>query len=152
MQAQQPAFDLQALLQAACPHLTAAAGSAGNSADESAEEGPTRPPAETPGAAMPRCWDYGDIAERMEVIHPKDVSLAKFLGSGGYGEVYLGKWHSSEAAIKCLNPSLFFNEGQVSLPDEHKLACAASVTGLRNESVKASLSRCCHPIPGRHTG
>lgn len=51
----------------------------------------------------------------MEVIQPKDVSLAKFLGSGGYGEVYLGKWHSSEAAIKCLNPSLFYNEGQVSL-------------------------------------
>ena len=48
-----------------------------------------------------------DIAERMEVISPEDVSLVKFIGSGGYGEVYLGKWHSSEAAIKCLNTSLF---------------------------------------------
>ena len=43
----------------------------------------------------------------MEVISLEDVSLVKFIGSGGYGEVYLGKWHSSEAAIKCLNTSLF---------------------------------------------
>lgn len=57
--------------------------------------------------------DYNGIAGRMEVIQAKDVSLVKYLGSGGYGEVYLGKWHSSEAAIKCLNPSLFFNAGQV---------------------------------------
>lgn len=58
--------------------------------------------------------DFNGIAGRMEVIQPKDVTLVKYLGSGGYGEVYLGKWHSSEAAIKCLNPSLFYNEGQVS--------------------------------------
>ena len=89
---------------------------------------------------MPRFWDYEDIAERMEVIHPKDVSLAKFLGSGGYGEVYLGKWHSSEAAIKCLNPSLFFNEGQVSLPDENMMACEACVTGLWITSMESNLS------------
>ncbi len=44
----------------------------------------------------------------MEIIDPRDITLVKFLGSGGYGEVHLGKWHSSEAAIKCLNPSLFF--------------------------------------------
>jgi len=25
--------------------------------------------------------------------------------------VYLGKWHSSEVAVKCLNPSLFFAAG-----------------------------------------
>lgn len=24
-------------------------------------------------------------------------------------QVYLGRWHSSEVAIKCLNPSLFFS-------------------------------------------
>ncbi len=44
----------------------------------------------------------------MEIIDPRDITLVKFLGSGGYGDVHLGKWHSSEAAIKCLNPSLFF--------------------------------------------
>ena len=48
------------------------------------------------------------IASTMEIIDPRDITLVKFLGSGGYGEVHLGKWHSSEAAIKCLNPSLFF--------------------------------------------
>ena len=63
--------------------------------------------------STPAVIDYNSIAGRMEVIQPKDVSLVKYLGSGGYGEVYLGKWHSSEAAIKCLNPSLFFNAGQV---------------------------------------
>ena len=26
-------------------------------------------------------------------------------------QVYLGKWHSSEAAIKCLNASLFYPGG-----------------------------------------
>ncbi len=48
------------------------------------------------------------IASTMEIIDPRDITLVKFLGSGGYGEVHLGKWHSSGAAIKCLNPSLFF--------------------------------------------
>ena len=44
----------------------------------------------------------------MEVIQSEDLQLVKFLGSGGYGEVYLGKWQNSECAIKCLNPSLFY--------------------------------------------
>ncbi|KAK9835331.1 hypothetical protein WJX81_003108 [Elliptochloris bilobata] len=54
---------------------------------------------------------YQGMAGRMEIISPGDVTLVKFLGSGGYGEVYLGKWHSSEVAVKCLNPSLFFVAG-----------------------------------------
>ena len=57
------------------------------------------------------------IASTMEIIDPRDITLVKFLGSGGYGEVHLGKWHSSEAAIKCLNPSLFF---QVCLSTVHQ--------------------------------
>ena len=91
------------------------AGAVGHSADSargvaqsSSAEGAERN-AQGPVAPI----DYNGIAGRMEVILPKDVSLVKYLGSGGYGEVYLGKWHSSEAAIKCLNPSLFFNAGQV---------------------------------------
>ena len=31
------------------------------------------------------------------------------LSGGCAAQVYLGKWHSSEVAIKCLNPSLFFS-------------------------------------------
>ena len=31
--------------------------------------------------------------------------------SWAYIQVYLGKWHNSEAAIKCLNPSLFYTAG-----------------------------------------
>ena len=68
-----------------------------------------RPSEDTPKSSSTPHNVYEDIAERMEVISPGDVTLAKFLGSGGYGEVYLGKWHSSEAAIKCLNPSMFYN-------------------------------------------
>ena len=26
-------------------------------------------------------------------------------------QVYLGKWHGSEVAVKCLNPGLFFGGG-----------------------------------------
>ena len=51
------------------------------------------------------------VSDHLEIFSPVDVSVMKFLGSGGYGEVYLGKWHSSEAAIKCLNASLFYPGG-----------------------------------------
>jgi serine/threonine protein kinase len=52
--------------------------------------------------------DLPDLIERMEIIQPCDISLVKFLGSGGYGDVYLGRWHGCEVAVKCLNPALFF--------------------------------------------
>lgn len=65
-----------------------------------------RPPSGGSAVSQSRI-DLRDISDRLEIISPEDVTLVKFLGAGGYGEVYLGKWHSSEAAIKCLNPSLF---------------------------------------------
>ena len=37
--------------------------------------------------AAERGFDLGEIAGRVEFISPNDISLAKFLGSGGYGEV-----------------------------------------------------------------
>ena len=37
------------------------------------------------------------------------VHLSGGLSSRCAAQVYLGKWHSSEVAIKCLNPSLFFS-------------------------------------------
>ncbi|KAK9861158.1 hypothetical protein WJX84_004717 [Apatococcus fuscideae] len=80
------------------------------SANSSAGEAVAGQSAGAPSLASNDSWKkrgLEDIAERMEVISPEDVSLVKFIGSGGYGEVYLGKWHSSEAAIKCLNTSLF---------------------------------------------
>ena len=42
------------------------------------------------------------------VVHAM-VHLSGGLSSRGAAQVYLGKWHSSEVAIKCLNPSLFFS-------------------------------------------
>lgn len=55
--------------------------------------------------------DLPDLVERMEIIDPSDIALVKFLGSGGYGDVYLGRWHGCEVAVKCLNPALFFQGG-----------------------------------------
>ncbi|KAK9903274.1 hypothetical protein WJX75_001673 [Coccomyxa subellipsoidea] len=64
---------------------------------------------EVPATAHKEVFSVGQMAGRMEIISAHEISMAKFLGSGGYGEVYLGRWHSSEVAIKCLNPSLFFS-------------------------------------------
>jgi hypothetical protein len=33
--------------------------------------------------------------------------------SGGYGEVYLSRWHSTEVAVKCLNPQLLTPDGDM---------------------------------------
>lgn len=52
--------------------------------------------------------DLSLLVERMEIIPAADIALVRFLGSGGYGDVYLGKWHSCDVAVKCLNPALFF--------------------------------------------
>jgi serine/threonine protein kinase len=35
----------------------------------------------------------------------------RLLGIGGYGEVYLCKWHSADVAVKCLNPNLLTPDG-----------------------------------------
>lgn len=58
--------------------------------------------------------DLAAIVEKMEIIDAVDITLVRFLGSGGYGDVYLAKWHNCEVAVKCLNPSLFFNGGDLS--------------------------------------
>jgi hypothetical protein len=55
--------------------------------------------------------DVSGIVERMEVIDPEDIALVRFLGSGGYGDVYLARWHACDVAVKCLNPSLFYQTG-----------------------------------------
>ena len=55
--------------------------------------------------------DLADLVDRMEIINARDITLIKFIGSGGYGDVYLGRWHGCEVAVKCLNPSLFFQHG-----------------------------------------
>ncbi|PRW58530.1 alternative oxidase [Chlorella sorokiniana] len=71
----------------------------------------------TQSAASPpkrQSVDLASLVEKMEVIRPDDVQLVRFLGSGGYGDVYLGRWHGSDVAVKCLNPSLFFDGGEMS--------------------------------------
>ncbi|KAL6769353.1 hypothetical protein ACKKBG_A30675 [Auxenochlorella protothecoides x Auxenochlorella symbiontica] len=65
----------------------------------------------TPARRGRRSLDVRAIMEKMELIMAEDVTLVRFLGSGGYGDVYLGRWHSCEVAVKCLAPSLFFQGG-----------------------------------------
>lgn len=48
-------------------------------------------------------------------------------------QVYLGRWHSSEVAIKCLNPSLFFSGSDGSASN------AAMADLLREADLLASL-------------
>ena len=42
------------------------------------------------GRGRSRAWPYdvSEIAVRMEIIMPSDITLVKFLGAGGYGEVW----------------------------------------------------------------
>jgi serine/threonine protein kinase len=50
--------------------------------------------------------------------------------------VYLGKWHNSEVAIKCLNPSLFYSGGEGA-------ASRAAIADLLREATLLSSLR--HP-------
>jgi serine/threonine protein kinase len=65
-------------------------------------------------------------------------ALASF-GRAGNGQVYLGKWHNSECAVKCLNQSLFFSDGpggQVSMAAITDLIHEADLLGgLRHPNV-----------------
>lgn len=82
--------------------------------------------------------DLAGIIERMEIIDPADVTLNKFLGSGGYGDVYLGRWHACEVAVKCLNPALFF---QGSEPGSINRAAVADL--IREADILGSLRHPC---------
>jgi hypothetical protein len=35
----------------------------------------------------------------------------RLLGTGGFGEVYLCRWHSCDVAVKCVNPNLLVPDG-----------------------------------------
>jgi serine/threonine protein kinase len=78
--------------------------------------------------------DLPDLVERMEIIQPSDITLAKFLGSGGYGDVYLGRWHGCEVAVKCLNPALFFQGGAGGAGGDPGAINRAAVTDLIKEA------------------
>lgn len=67
------------------------------------------------------------------------LRISPELGSWGNCQVYLGKWHNSECAVKCLNQSLFFSDGpggQVSMAAITDLIHEADLLGgLRHPNV-----------------
>jgi len=83
--------------------------------------------------------DVAGLLDRMEVINAADISLIKFLGAGGYGDVYLGKWHSCEVAVKCLNPSLFFQGGGGAADPGGSINRAAVIDLIREADMLGSL-------------
>ncbi|GIL89538.1 hypothetical protein Vretifemale_17370, partial [Volvox reticuliferus] len=82
-----------------------------------------------------------DLESKLEIIRPEDLKIIKFLGSGGYGEVYLCRWQSCDVAVKCLNPSLMMPDtasgGSTMSSDvvTELLKEAAMLGGLRHPNI-----------------
>ncbi|KAJ9517634.1 hypothetical protein QJQ45_025035, partial [Haematococcus lacustris] len=61
-----------------------------------------------------RAWEagrgqlWGGVANpgNTAALHDNQSQICRFLGAGGYGEVYLCKWASVDVAVKSLSPSL----------------------------------------------
>lgn len=83
-----------------------------------------------------------DLEAKLEIIMPDQLQIMRMLGSGGFGEVYLARWHSSEVAVKCLNPSLLiqdhYGSGGLVVSQEvvaELLKEANTLAGLRHPNV-----------------
>lgn len=42
------------------------------------------------------------VRGQVEVMSPSDLHIVKYIGSGGYGDVYLARWHGTDVAVKSL--------------------------------------------------
>ncbi|KAF6261784.1 hypothetical protein COO60DRAFT_1699613 [Scenedesmus sp. NREL 46B-D3] len=67
------------------------------------------------------------------------ISPVRLLGTGGFGEVYLCRWHSCDVAVKCLNPNLLVPDGgmgSISKDNVSELLKEASILGnVRHPNV-----------------
>lgn len=72
--------------------------------------------------------------------HPQ---VCRFLGAGGYGEVYLCKWASVDVAVKCLNPGLIMGAGAAMTVGEDGFSSSSS------DAVRAAHGRRCSWGQGR---
>eukprot|EP00775_Hariotina_reticulata_P008027 gene8027-8223_t len=73
-----------------------------------------------------------DLESRLEIIRPDDLQPVRLLGTGGFGEVYLCRWHSCDVAVKCLNPNLLVPDGgmgSISKENVSELLKEASMLG-----------------------
>mmetsp|Transcript_25013 Transcript_25013/g.69803 ORF Transcript_25013/g.69803 Transcript_25013/m.69803 type:complete len:640 (+) Transcript_25013:358-2277(+) len=81
------------------------------------------------------CGGSADILKmvkgRMEIIPKSDIVISKLLGSGGYGEVYLGKWRdATDVAVKCLSPSLLSPDGDGGMMDPNHVIDLIDEAGM----------------------
>lgn len=83
--------------------------------------------------------NLAELEAKLEIIEPAHLAVSRLLGVGGYGEVYLCKWHSADVAVKCLNPSLLSPDGAFGSVSEDvvaELIKEASMLGsLRHPNV-----------------
>eukprot|EP00882_Tetradesmus_deserticola_P004298 GHRQ01004541.1.p1 GENE.GHRQ01004541.1~~GHRQ01004541.1.p1 ORF type:complete len:514 (+),score=280.58 GHRQ01004541.1:45-1544(+) len=80
-----------------------------------------------------------DLEAKLEIINPDDLTPVRLLGTGGFGEVYLCRWHSCDVAVKCLNPNLLVPDGgmgSISKDNVSELLKEASILGnVRHPNV-----------------
>ncbi|MEW5298640.1 MAG: hypothetical protein WDW36_001735 [Sanguina aurantia] len=51
------------------------------------------------------------VRGQVEVMSPSDLHIVKYIGSGGYGDVYLARWHGTDVAVKSLAVGAADEEG-----------------------------------------
>lgn len=54
----------------------------------------------------------------------------RLLGTGGFGEVYLCRWHSCDVAVKCLNPNLLVPDGGMGSISKVQTICFKTPTSV----------------------
>jgi len=97
--------------------MPSSASARGGAAQGSSQEGTSSPAGSQSSqlgsgsvSSHPRV-PLSELEARLEVLKPEDLRVCRFLGAGGYGEVYLCKWASVDVAVKCLNPGLIMGAG-----------------------------------------
>ncbi|GFR51995.1 hypothetical protein Agub_g14528 [Astrephomene gubernaculifera] len=55
--------------------------------------------------SLPRSVVLEQLSGRVEVVRPSELTIVRFLGSGGNGDVFQARWHGTDVSVKCLHTS-----------------------------------------------